>query len=415
MLPILEVQNISKKFKIYHNKQPYLSLRDTIVDAIKHPSKVFQTETEEFWALKNVSFTVNEGESIGIIGKNGAGKSTLLKILSRITPPTKGKITLRGRVASLLEVGTGFHPELTGRENVYFNGAILGMKRSEIKRKFDEIVSFAGVEKFIDTPLKHYSSGMQLRLAFAVAAFLEAEILVVDEVLAVGDAEFQKKCLGKMEDVTKKEGRTVLFVSHNMDIINSLCQKSIFLKEGCIYMMDVTRKVVAEYLKTNSTSSLMCWKREKLTSKNDICVIKTVNLQLERCSPNHSITLEIEIKSIQYHQNAFVAIDVQNSLGIPIFQSIPTDEKFIPYSPNGYSFVVKIDLPPLIPDFYYVSVWIGTDYAYTLDWQKNIVSFNILDSPMPNRTVPHYHYNGSLFWYSYLCNSKIKSSISNEK
>lgn len=182
MSVILEIENISKKFKIYHNKQPYLSLRDTIVDAIKHPSKVFQTETEEFWALKDVSFTVNEGESIGIIGKNGAGKSTLLKILSRITPPTKGKITLRGRVASLLEVGTGFHPELTGRENVYFNGAILGMKRSEIKRKFDEIVAFAGVEKFIDTPLKHYSSGMQLRLAFAVAAFLEAEILVVDEV-----------------------------------------------------------------------------------------------------------------------------------------------------------------------------------------------------------------------------------------
>jgi lipopolysaccharide transport system ATP-binding protein len=248
MSVILEIENISKKFKIYHNKQPYLSLRDTIVDAIKHPSKVFQTETEEFWALKDVSFTVNEGESIGIIGKNGAGKSTLLKILSRITPPTKGKITLRGRVASLLEVGTGFHPELTGRENVYFNGAILGMKRSEIKRKFDEIVAFAGVEKFIDTPLKHYSSGMQLRLAFAVAAFLEAEILVVDEVLAVGDAEFQKKCLGKMEDVAKNEGRTVLFVSHNMGYIENFCSKSILLDNGIMKGFNKTSAIIKNYL-----------------------------------------------------------------------------------------------------------------------------------------------------------------------
>lgn len=251
MSVILEIENISKKFKIYHNKQPYLSLRDTIVDAIKHPSKVFQTETEEFWALKDVSFTVNEGESIGIIGKNGAGKSTLLKILSRITPPTKGKITLRGRVASLLEVGTGFHPELTGRENVYFNGAILGMKRSEIKRKFDEIVAFAGVEKFIDTPLKHYSSGMQLRLAFAVAAFLEAEILVVDEVLAVGDAEFQKKCLGKMEDVTKKEGRTVLFVSHNMGTIRSFCKKGLYLENGSTIGIEPVEQAISKYIQIN--------------------------------------------------------------------------------------------------------------------------------------------------------------------
>jgi len=247
MSAILEVENISKKFKIYHNKQPYLSLRDTIIDIIKHPSKVFQSDTEEFWALKDINFTVNEGESIGIIGKNGAGKSTLLKILSRITPPTKGKITLRGRVASLLEVGTGFHPELTGKENVYFNGAILGMKRSEIKRKFDEIVAFAGVEKFIDTPLKHYSSGMQLRLAFAVAAFLEAEILVVDEVLAVGDAEFQKKCLGKMEDVTKKEGRTVLFVSHNMGTIRSLCQKGLYLERGQTPGLEPVEKAINRY------------------------------------------------------------------------------------------------------------------------------------------------------------------------
>lgn len=211
---------------INHEHQPYLSLRDKFTGIFK-PT----LPKEEFWALKDVSFDVYPGESIGIIGKNGAGKSTLLKILSKITPPTSGKIISRGRIASLLEVGTGFHPELTGRENIYMNGSILGMRRKEIQKNFDAIVDFAGVEKFIDTPLKHYSSGMQLRLAFAVAAFLENEILIIDEVLAVGDAEFQKKCMGKMEDVSKS-GRTVLFVSHNIGAVRILCKKSILLNNG---------------------------------------------------------------------------------------------------------------------------------------------------------------------------------------
>src|SRR5690349_3706312 len=196
MKPILEVHNISKKFQIDHERSSYLSLRDRIAGVFKPKIK-----KEDFWALKNVSFDVMPGESIGIIGRNGAGKSTLLKILSKITPPTKGQIISRGRIASLLEVGTGFHQELTGRENIFMNGSILGMKNAEIKSRFDEIVDFSGVEKFLDTQLKHYSSGMQLRLAFAVAAHLEPEILIIDEVLAVGDSEFQKKCLGKMEDV----------------------------------------------------------------------------------------------------------------------------------------------------------------------------------------------------------------------
>ncbi len=215
MKPILEVQQVSKRFQIQHQQAAYLSLRDKL-------STLFQPRTskEEFWALRDVSFTVQPGESVGIIGRNGAGKSTLLKILSRITPPSAGKIVLRGRLASLLEVGTGFHQELTGRENIFMNGSILGMKNSEIKSKFDEIVDFSGVEKFLDTPLKHYSSGMQLRLAFAVAAHLEPEILIVDEVLAVGDSKFQKKCIKKMEDVTG-EGRTVLFVSHNLPSLKS--------------------------------------------------------------------------------------------------------------------------------------------------------------------------------------------------
>jgi lipopolysaccharide transport system ATP-binding protein len=202
---------------------------------------------EEFWALEDVSFEVKQGEVVGIIGRNGAGKSTLLKILSRVTEPTKGRVTIRGRVASLLEAGTGFHAELTGRENIYLNGAILGMTRREINRKFDEIVAFAEVEKFLDTPVKRYSSGMYLRLAFAVAAHLEPEILIVDEVLAVGDAEFQKKCLGKMDDVSRREGRTVLLVSHNLNVISRLCQKGIWLERGCVRQSGSPAELIKSY------------------------------------------------------------------------------------------------------------------------------------------------------------------------
>ena len=242
MKPILEIQNISKKYRIQHQAGGYLSLRERMLSSLKFQ----RDEVEDFWALKDVSFEVNAGESIGIIGRNGAGKSTLLKILSKITPPTNGRIVTRGRIASLLEVGTGFHPELTGRENIFFNGSLLGMKRKEIATKFDEIVDFSGVEKFLDTPLKHYSSGMQLRLAFAVAAFLEPEILIIDEVLAVGDAEFQKKCLGKMEDVSKS-GRTILFVSHNVSAVQTLCSRGLFLDAGKVKTSGPVSSVVSAY------------------------------------------------------------------------------------------------------------------------------------------------------------------------
>ncbi len=242
MKPILEIQTISKKFRISHEQQPYLSLRDSLASIFKDKSS-----KEDFWALKDVSFEVMPGDTLGIIGKNGAGKSTLLKILSKITPPTSGKIISRGRIASLLEVGTGFHPELTGRENIYMNGSILGMRRKEIQKNFDAIVDFSGVEKFLDTPLKHYSSGMQLRLAFAVAAFLENEILIIDEVLAVGDAEFQKKCMGKMEDVSKS-GRTVLFVSHNMGSLKSICKRGIVLGHGSVTFNGMIHDGIDYYL-----------------------------------------------------------------------------------------------------------------------------------------------------------------------
>jgi lipopolysaccharide transport system ATP-binding protein len=243
MKPILEIRNIGKKYKLHHLAGGYLSLRERMANALKFE----RSTTEDFWALSNISFDVQAGESIGIIGRNGAGKSTLLKILSKITPPTTGHIVSRGRIASLLEVGTGFHPELSGRENIFFNGSLLGMKRREIESKFDEIVDFSGVEKFLDTSLKHFSSGMQLRLAFAVAAFLEPEILIIDEVLAVGDIEFQKKCMGKMAHVSKS-GRTILFVSHNMDAVSMLCQRGVLLNKGQVEKNDMVDAVVASYV-----------------------------------------------------------------------------------------------------------------------------------------------------------------------
>ena len=256
MKPIIKVENLSKKYLLGASQTPYSTLRESLMAAVKFPAKAFRKSGSSngdniLWALKDVSFEVMPGEVVGIIGRNGAGKSTLLKILSRITEPTSGKIELYGRVGSLLEVGTGFHPELSGRENIFLNGAILGMRQSEITRKFDEIVDFAEVEKFIDTPVKFYSSGMYTRLAFAVAANLEPEILIVDEVLAVGDAEFQKKCLGKMKDVSE-HGRTVLFVSHNMSAVAQLCSKGIMLKNGQVQFKGLTPDVIEEYL-TNAT------------------------------------------------------------------------------------------------------------------------------------------------------------------
>ncbi len=253
---VIKVENLSKRYVIGHQRnERYVSLRDVIASGARslkqrifHPLQKFEDpEHEDFWALKDVSFEIKQGDRVGIIGRNGAGKSTLLKILSRITEPTSGKISIKGRVASLLEVGTGFHPELTGRENIFLNGAILGMGRAEIKKKFDEIVDFAEVEKFLDTPVKHYSSGMYVRLAFAVAAHLEPEILIVDEVLAVGDAQFQKKCLGKMEDVAEKEGRTVLFVSHNMAAVKSLCDRALLLHKGNLKSVGSLLKTIDQY------------------------------------------------------------------------------------------------------------------------------------------------------------------------
>lgn len=256
MSPIIEVKGISKKYNITHQRGGYVALRDVLTNVIRSPFSYAKSKAkqiagfeanEEYWALKNINFAVNRGEVVGVIGPNGAGKSTLLKILSQITPPTEGEIILRGRVGSLLEVGTGFHPELSGRDNIFLNGAILGMSRVEISRKFDKMVEFAGIGKFIDTPVKRYSSGMYVRLAFSVAAHMEPDILLVDEVLAVGDAEFQKKCLGKMDEVTKKDGRTILFVSHNLGAVSMLCPNTIIIESGVEVFQGQTHDALAFY------------------------------------------------------------------------------------------------------------------------------------------------------------------------
>ena len=271
---VIKIEGLGKKYLLAHKSpQRYIALRDVLVDRAKrlgsrlrHPfarsAGGENPAVEDFWALSDLSFDVREGERVGIIGRNGAGKSTLLKILSRITEPTTGRVSLRGRVASLLEVGTGFHPELTGRENIYLNGAILGMSKAEIRRNFDAIVDFAGVEKFLDTPVKRYSSGMYVRLAFAVAAHLDTEILMIDEVLAVGDAEFQKKCMGKMDEVSHRQGRTILFVSHNMGAISQLCNRVVCLERGRVALdtPDVSAGV-REYLNVSrDTSATAEWR-----------------------------------------------------------------------------------------------------------------------------------------------------------
>ncbi|MEI6293954.1 MAG: ABC transporter ATP-binding protein, partial [Methanomicrobiales archaeon] len=248
----IHVKGLGKKYTIGGPQEKYLTLRDALANSVKKPFQWMNRQgasqsTNEFWALKDVSFDVYEGEVVGIIGRNGAGKSTLLKILSQITTPTEGEVDIYGRVGSLLEVGTGFHPELTGRENIFLSGSILGMRKREIEEKFDEIVKFAEIEKFLDTPVKRYSSGMYVRLAFAVAAHMDTEILLVDEVLAVGDAAFQKKCMGKMGDAAAKEGRTVLFVSHNMAAVTGLCKKAILFDNGKIISNASTDKVIQEY------------------------------------------------------------------------------------------------------------------------------------------------------------------------
>ncbi len=341
--PIIEITGLGKKYPIVHDKLPYSTLRDSIVNFIKHPFSSRKTR-ESFWALKDINLTINRGDIIGIIGKNGAGKSTLLKILSGITKPTEGKVKLYGRVSSLLEVGTGFHPELTGRENIYLNGVILGMTRKEVSKKFDEIVAFAGIEKFLDTPVKHYSSGMYVRLAFAVAAHLEPDILIVDEVLAVGDIEFQKKCLGKMEEVSKEEGRTVIFVSHNLDVIEKICKKTVYIEDGRIKELGNSTEIVNCYM----NDLLQKTAPNKVASCRDITMlpISIINEGSKSQSSlqiDHSFYIEVDYIINQYlNQVIFCLIFYADSNIIYVATDGDENGKLKDYKPGKYRSTIKI-------------------------------------------------------------------------
>jgi lipopolysaccharide transport system ATP-binding protein len=374
---IIIVENLGKKYRLRHQarRQRYVALRDVVTEKFKglfrFRNRRLETPTsEDFWALKDVSFEIKRGEVVGIIGRNGAGKSTLLKLLSRITEPTEGRLTLRGRIASLLEVGTGFHPELTGRENIFLNGAILGMSRAEIKKKFDEIVAFAEVEKFLDTPVKHYSSGMYVRLAFAVAAHLEPEILVVDEVLAVGDAEFQKKCLGKMENVSRTEGRTVLFVSHNMKAIQTLCRTGIVLENGRVKC----RSTVEEALRTYSEFAEMHNTARFHVDGSRPC-ISSVRVDPSELD-NGNLIVDIEFRSPFPLSPPIGGLVVSSSLGTPVFGSNPRFHRNGFGRPKLSEGVLRMTAAnlPVHGGVYKLSVWLG-DWHTDYDEKRDILAF----------------------------------------
>lgn len=326
MKPAIEIRNLGKQYKLT-SAEPYIALRDVITQGVKNIFSGRKKTTEKFWALQDINLDIMPGERVGIIGRNGAGKSTLLKIISRITPPTTGEAIIRGRVGSLLEVGTGFHPELTGRENIYLNGSILGLKRSEINHHLDEIIDFSGVEKFIDTPLKRYSSGMQMRLAFSVAAHLQSEILLIDEVLAVGDIEFQKKCIGKMEEVSKSEGRTILFVSHNMDSIRKFCPTTFLLNQGKLVSHGNTEKTITEYISKHlAINAEKCWPNGVLSydqniQLNKVWVHNTKNEVLARFDTTEDIGISAEYEIFNENVAFTHGINVYNQENINIFNS----------------------------------------------------------------------------------------------
>jgi len=317
----ISVQGLGKNYIIGHKKEG--DFRHAIGNKLKNIFRADSSEKEVFWALKDINFEIKKGEAVGIIGRNGAGKSTLLKILSRITDPSTGRFEINGRVSSLLEVGTGFHAELSGRENIYLNGTILGMKRAEIRQKFDEIVDFSGVEKFLDTPVKHYSSGMKVRLAFSVAAHLEPEILIVDEVLAVGDAEFQKKCLGKMDQVSKNEGRTVLFVSHNMGAVQNLCSRGLLLDQGSLILDSNMKSVTDKYLKPTTGIFDLDLSKRKFREGSNKVIFKSLSFEnnksekidIFQTGDSGMLVIKIQNQTNEFIKSLFIMISIFNSSG----------------------------------------------------------------------------------------------------
>jgi len=397
---VITVENLSKRYLVGHQsvqRERYTALRDVIarearnfgrkaLDFVRGHQIVQGDDVEEFWALRDVSFEVRRGEVLGIIGRNGAGKSTLLKILSRITEPDHGRAILRGRVASLLEVGTGFHPELTGRENIFLNGAVLGMKRAEIKVKFDEIVAFSEVERFLDTPVKRYSSGMYVRLAFAVAAHLEPEILIVDEVLAVGDTQFQKKCLGKMQDVASEHGRTVLFVSHNMAAVESMCGSALLLVEGRCRARGDTSPVVQEYLRdVNRVSAIPLCERIDRQGSGDV---RFVSFSLEephgrlvsafQCGAEAILRLGVENHTKRELRDFKISVGIDSDRGqrVALLDTKAVGADVTKILPGRRDVRVVIPRLTLTPGRYRLTLY-SANNGSVADWINNAVSFDV--------------------------------------
>ncbi len=398
---IIQIKNIGKRYNITGRKRGYVALRDIFSEYIKHPfissknlakSVLGKNRKEVFWALRDINFTVEKGEAVGIIGANGAGKSTLLKILSRITPPTEGEIRFSGRVASLLEVGTGFHPELSGRENIYLNGAILGMTRNEINKKLDEIINFSGIGDFIDTPVKRYSSGMYVRLAFSIAAHIEPDILLVDEVLAVGDAEFQKKCLGKMEEVTGKAGRTILFVSHNMSAVKKICPKTVLLDKGKIVMIGETSKVIEHYLRENyekSSSSNIFPIREKDLAIHSFDIEQEGN-KTASINNDQPFNVVSEIEIFKPLKNFRFGIFLKSALGDTLMRSTisdwePSRENI---EPGIYKVILTIPGKLLMAENYIIELYCGI-YGVAVYFSKNNIHKTINVYPPSSYNQAH--------------------------
>jgi lipopolysaccharide transport system ATP-binding protein len=391
---IIKIENLGKEYRIGSKPaEKYLTLRDAVSHGVKsvgerllHP-KISSKKNlpDSFWALRNISFNVERGEVIGVIGSNGAGKSTLLKLLSRITYPTEGSITLSGRVASLLEVGTGFHPELTGRENIFLNGAILGMSRIEICKRFDEIVDFSEIEQFLDTPVKRYSSGMYVRLAFAVAAHLEPEILVVDEVLAVGDIAFQKKCLGKMQDVSSQDGRTVFFVSHSIGAVKKLCTSAIYLKSGCIGAIGATSTVSESYLNQSYSpipKKVFPLSIDKKAQVSQVRLLNSLNFETSEFQCGSQVTVEIMLLVHRRVRGCHLACIVTTNEGYHLFSTADTDQNeklFDERLPGKYCATVNLPTSLLNTGVYHIAVGLGVPGIELID-RQDAVSFTLYET-----------------------------------
>lgn len=401
MSAVITVENLGKRYILSHREEGYLALRDVIagqarriasriLPPLRRPEDHSLSAQEPFWALKDISFKINQGDRVGIIGRNGAGKSTLLKVLSRITEPTSGRVRIRGRVVSLLEVGTGFHPELSGRENIFLNGAILGMTRHEIKSKFDQIVDFAEIERFLDTPVKRYSSGMYVRLAFAVAAHLDPEILIVDEVLAVGDAAFQKKCLGKMEEVSTSKGKTVLFVSHNMQAVNRLCQRSIWLEKGEILIDGPSKNVSDAYFNRDEVAfnfdgvkaSISLLPPDHAIEITDIDVCQEGQSTLNIVT-GKSLAVKIDYCVLQTTPGLRLQIVLYDLAGNPIFSSYahPEDEELRTLVAGRYASSVFIPADFLAPVGYCLGVYASIyNVRHCFSSQGVMIKFRVTDA-----------------------------------